>query len=550
LVAGLSLASGLWAEAPKASEKDAEVALEERLLREAGVGTDGPGLLAFFRSRTVSAADRERLKQAVRELGDDQFEVRERASNDLVRASRFALRMLRPVLEDPDLERARRAERCIEDIERTPSTALLTAAAHLASLRRPDGVTEAMLGCLPWVEDEGAEETLFRALAVTAVSRDHVDPALVAAGSDGEALRRAAAAHVLGRAGLEYRRQAVALLADADVRVRFQAACSLLRSGDRSAVPVLMAHLTDAPVNLAWQAEDLLCRVAGEQQPAVSAGAWDEASRRKNRAAWEAWWKQQERRVDLTRLNLDDVYLGLNVVAELDGAGRGGSRIWECGPDGKARWEISNVSRAIDAHLLPGGRVLVAEHGHSRVTERDRDGKVLWEQRVENQPVSCQRLPNGNTFIVTYNELLEVTPANAVVFSSKRPGMIYHGQKLRNGNMVYVQSNNQLVEVDPRGNELKTVSVGNTGGWASVEKEPSGTYLVALYSGRKVVEVDDRGKVLWECSVESPGHATRLRNGNVLVASIEGRKVMEINRAGTVVWQQATQGRPFHVYRR
>ncbi len=406
-----------------------------------------------------------------------------------------------------------------------------------------------MLACLPWVDEESAREAIFSALLQSGLRDGRVEPAVLAAVRDREPVRRAAAAHILGRAGREQRQLAVRLLGDSDVFVRFHSACSLLRSGEKIAVPVLVEQLTDGPLNQAWQAEDLLCRMAGERLPGISPSAWDSAGRSKCRYAWEAWWKEQKDRLDLTRVNLEDAYLGLNLTAELDGSARGGGRIWECGPDGKVRWEI-HVSRPIDAHLLPSGRVLVAEHGHSRVTERDREGKVLWEHRVDNQPVAVQRLLSGNTFIVTYSELLEVTPANKVVYSFRRPGMIYHGSKLRNGNIVYVASNNQVVELDGAGREVHRVPVGNTSGWASVEKLSGGTYLVALYSGRKVVEVDDSGKVLWETQVDSPGHASRLRNGNTLVASIEGRKILEISRAGTTVWQQATQGRPFHVHRR
>jgi len=409
-----------------------------------------------------------------------------------------------------------------------------------------------MLACLPWVEDEAVREALHGALAVTGLRDGKVSQSIIAASNDKEAVRRAAAAHVLGRAGPEQRKHALRLLADADVEVRFYAALSLLRSGEATAVPTLMGHLTDAPLPLAWRAEDMLCRIAGEKMPTVNPGNWDEPSRRKCRDEWEAWWRENQSKVNLGLVNSEDAYLGLNVIAELDGAARGAGngRIWECGPDGKPRWEITNVARSIDAQVLPGSRVLVAEHGPLRVTERDRAGKILWEQKVDNQPVCIQRLSNGNTFIVTYTEILEVTPGHKVVYSHKRPGMIYHGQKLRNGNIVYVQSNNQIVEMDTSGKEVRSVTVGNTGGWASVERLLNGHYLVALYSAGKVVEVDDRGKVLWECSVVSPGHATRLRSGNTLVASIEGRKVVEVNRAGTVVWEQRTQGRPFHVHRR
>src|SRR5205823_5162189 len=111
----------------------------------------------------------------------------------------------------------------------------------------------------------------------------------------------------------------------------------------------------------------------------------------------------------------------------------------------------------VDAQPLPGGRVLVAEHGRSRVTERDPKGEVLWEQRTDSQPVSCQRLANGNTFIATYNELLEVTRDHKVVFSRKRLAGVFNARKLPNGHVVFVQSNNQVVELDEAGRELVAV---------------------------------------------------------------------------------------------
>src|SRR5207237_3179595 len=137
-----------------------------------------------------------------------------------------------------------------------------------------------------------------------------------------------------------------------------------------------------------------------------------------------------------------------------------------------------NASRPIDARLLPGGRVLVAEHGANRVTERDRKGNILWEHRVNSQPVVCQRLPNGNTFIATYQELLEVKPDKTQLYSHKTTnGMIYHAEKMRDGHMVYVTSGNAVIELDAEGKQVRTVSTaqaGNTGGWASAEKLANG----------------------------------------------------------------------------
>lgn len=535
----------------RAEDVPADLEADARLLEKMGLASEGEDLLAWLRSHTPTAEDEVRLRRLVGRLGDDEFTIREAASQELTRSGRLAVPLLRPALGSDDPEVDRRARLCIEEIEQTPHTALFSAVARLLAHKRTPGAVEALLACLPWTEEEQAEEAVVKAIVELAVVDGIADPLLVRAASDREPVRRVAAARALCQAAPEQRALVLRLLDDPDPQVRFHAATGLTRAGERDAVPTLIRMLTDASLAQAFLVEDLLCRIAGEPLPVQSPPAWDGSGRKQYRDGWLAWWKQHGAAVDLLRLRRPSPLLGLTLVCELDGSGKGSmGRIWEGGSDGKERWALDGVSRPIDVQVLATGRLLVAEHGEPRVTERDREGNVVWEFRTARQPVSCRRLANGNTFIVTYNQLLEVTPARQVVFSVERQAMIYHGQKLPNGHLVCVQSNNMVVEMDATGKEIHSVPVNGTGGWASVEKLENGSYLVALYSGRKVVEVDASGKVFWEYHVDSPGHATRLPNGRTLIASIEGRKVIEVDRAGNEVWSANTQGRPFHVHRR
>jgi hypothetical protein len=538
---------------PCGAADDQELAAAEKALKAAGVATDGVGLVAYFKARTLAPADQNALRKLIRALGDDSFDTREQASKDLVKRGRLALPYLRAALDDADAEIAKRARECIEEIEAMPHQALMAAAVRLAVDKKPAGLTEALLGVLPWVDDEPGVEAVFEALVKTALDKDGVAAdAVAAAAKDRHAVCRAAAAHVLAQAKGEQRRLAAKLLADKDALVRFHAAAGLLRAREADAVPALAALLSDAPADLAWQVEDLLCRVGGEKSPTVTLGPARADDRKKCRAAWEAWWKDNSAKVDLKKINFDEALLGLTLVAELDGSGPAGAgRVWEIDRDGKTRREMTKANRPVDVQALANGNLLVAEHGTMRVAEFDRDGKVVWEHKTpSSQPVSCQRLPNGNTFIATYNELLEVTRDHKVV-STRKPGFtIWNGCKLRNGNILYVTGNNLVIELNPDGKEVARVTVNGTGGWASADKLANGHYLVALYSMNKVVEVDSAGKVQWEVSIQNPGHATRLVNGNTLVASIEGRKVVEFDRDKKEVWSQKVSGRPFHARRR
>ena len=57
----------------RGADPDPEVVFAEQTLKGGAVPTDGPALLRFFRERTLTPAERSRLTDAVRRLGDDEF---------------------------------------------------------------------------------------------------------------------------------------------------------------------------------------------------------------------------------------------------------------------------------------------------------------------------------------------------------------------------------------------------------------------------------------------------------------------------------------------
>jgi len=206
----------------------------------------------------------------------------------------------------------------------------------------------------------------------------------------------------------------------------------------------------------------------------------------------------------------------------------------------------------MDAHTLPNGRVLVAENNANRVTERDTKGTVLWEYRTPNNPICCQRLPNGNTFIASYNMVMEVTPAKAEVYRIT-PGpqfYIFSAHKARNGHIVAITAQGQIIEMDATGKQLNTVQTNTLGNWCSVELQSNGNYLVAAMSTNSVRELDRRGAEVWSKPFNGVFRATRLPNGNVLVASMNTREVAEMDRSGAIRWRINTTGRPWGVHYR
>jgi SAM-dependent methyltransferase len=281
-------------------EDPAGIQEDEAVLRNAGLKTDDRALLDFFRKRTPDAETRKQIKTLVEQLDSQTFAARQEAARKLVELGPAALTVLRAATKGTSLETTRRAEQCIEEIERATSLQLPAAAARLLAARKPDGAAGVLLAYLPFADDETIEEEVSTALLVLGVRDGRPDPVLVAALKDDEPRRRAAAALAVGRSTEEAERTAVRrLLNDPDPKVRLQAARGLVAGRDKEAVPVLIALLADAPLQIALQAEDVLARIAGDKAPAMSLGGTD---RQKYRDVWASWWSANSPQVDLAKI--------------------------------------------------------------------------------------------------------------------------------------------------------------------------------------------------------------------------------------------------------
>lgn len=510
-------------------------AADERLLHDANVPTDGASLVDFFRRRTLRDTDTRRLRQLITDLGDDSFDVREKASAELIARGAPAEPLLRQALHDSDPEVVHRAQKCLQEIKSGGGAAIPAAAARLIARRRPPGATEALLAYLPSAENDLVADEVRQALADLA-ARDRASvPVLRAALGGKDAVRRVAAALALWKTDRPEPRAAVRkLLSDADLIVRLRVGLLVAADRQKDAIPVLIDLLGELPQTQGWEVVDFLCGLAPDQAPEATPGD-DFASRKKCRDAWAAWWAKNGPTTDLARASKDTQPLGYTIVVLLD---RG--RVQEVDRAGKVRWQVEGLQFPLDVQWIPGGRILVAEQPVHRVSERNRKGEIVWQKNVPN-PLVAQRLPNGHTFIATYDHLLEVDRTGKEVFSFPVGGQrVMRAQKLANGDMAYVVMGNgtpEYVRLDARGKELKRfpANVQTSGG--RIDVQPNGRVLVPQMAENKVTEYDAQGKAVWEANVDSPIAAVRLANGHTLVTSMNQKRAVELDRAGKEVWE-------------
>ncbi len=529
-----------------------QVAADERRLQAAKVAHDGPALVEFFRRRTLTDIERANVELLIQRLGARAFRVREQAAADLVARGPVVVELLKDHLKDPDPEIARRAEKCIERIKSNDLPPdVPAAAARLLAVRKPTGAVEALLAYLPFADNEGVAEEARSALAALALRDGKPEKALTDALTDRNPIRRGAAGEALARAATGGGTKATVekLLKDPEPSVRFRVAMALATAGDRKAVPELIDVLVPLPQALAWQAEDVLFRLAeGKDPPAVALGS-DAAGRKQCREAWAKWWERHGKAVDLARLREQPRLHGYTLVVLLDMG-----RVMELDKDNRTRWKVDGLVFPLDVQYLPNDRILVAEYHASRVTERDvNTGEVKW-QHIVNGPLAAQRLTNGHTFLVTDMRLSEIDRRGNEVFAFSFPNgtKIMKAMKLPNGEMACLTSDARVVRLDARGKELKSFAVplGTRLYGGRIHMLPNGRVLIPHNAENKVVEYDANGKAVWEVEIDQPVAAVRLPNGNTLVTTMMQNRAVEFDRTGGQVWEYRTTTRVTRALRR
>lgn len=508
---------------------------------------DGSLLLQEFRSRTPRDDEREKIDTLIAKLSDGEGSA---AQMELLSFGKKAASQLRRAQADPKIGTA--AQKCLEAIEKDAPNPLPQAAARLLALRKPEGTIAALLGYIAVSESEEITTQLIDILAGVGCAAGKPDDALIAALADRAPARRAAAAQAICKAKSAAAIPAVRrLLSDKETLVRFRVSVALACYGEKAAIATLIGCLADLPTEQTWEAEELLCRLAGDKAPNQSAGA-DKESRVKAVTAWEQWYKEYGATLDLARVDLSGGTAGQIIVVEQWNRFKGNrGRVLEMDPTGKVRWELDNLDYPWDAQLLRNGNILVIEQ-QNRVTERDRKNKIIWDKYF-NTPFALDRLPNGHTWLGCRNALMVVDKDGKTVFNYPyTTNTILGAKRFRDGSMALVAYSGEYIRLDRNGKQVKTFTIPISSlGLSGADILPGDRIVVSVSSNNRVIEYGPDGKEVWSASVINPTPPTRLANGNTLVASNGRNELVEIDRKGKVVkeWKGLSHN-PFRAFRR
>ncbi len=133
-------------------------------------------------------------------------------------------------------------------LEGNQAAGLTATAARLLAVHKPEGTVGALLGYLPFAEDERVLMEMEATLVAVALRDGKPDAVLVKALEDPVPLRRTIAAGVLCQAGGASVHAIVRpLLKDPKPTVRLKVSLALVEANDAEAVPVLIDLLSELP---------------------------------------------------------------------------------------------------------------------------------------------------------------------------------------------------------------------------------------------------------------------------------------------------------------
>jgi len=201
-------------------------------------------------------------------------------------------------------------------------------------------------------------------------------------------------------------------------------------------------------------------------------------------------------------------------------------KVVELDGDHKEVWSYTEgLEHPIAAQRLPNGNTMISDAKLGRVIEVTPDKRIVW--KYENADLANMRSRNahrteqGTTLIAVEAEakMIEVDQAGSIVWQWQAPNgkdrKLYMGRRLANGNTVMSLSDpGELVEVDRSGKIVRSIGGTNPAvqmGWASgFALLPEGGILINDYTGRRIIEVDPKGKVV-----------NQWRTGSRTIASID-----------------------------
>lgn len=526
------------------------------LLREEAIPTDGAGLEDWIRQRVLGDEELARMGRLVEQLGDEEFQKREEATKTLTSYGTRARSALRKGMENKDPEVRARSVDALRQIE-ISHTPLIQGAALRTLGRLQKGKaskTDAtLLGFMRPKENFVLLESAMDGLSFLASEWTEPSPAVLDALQKRTPPERYTILLALIKSGKPFGVElAKAQVALPDPEAKAWGSMALCFSGaDPSYFGTLIENMNQLDSGTFALAEDIGYRLGEpstpEPFPVLSGG-----DREKRIALWKTWWESRQGQPLVLRDPLVPGGPGGSTMVMMLDLGR----IVDLDLAKKPRWQINELEFPLDAQLLPGPRVLVAEHYGARVTERDVKGRILWAKGYA-EPLAAQRLASGVTLITSAEGFTEVdlNGQEIVTWSPKTDERIMKIQRRFDGFTAVVlttadMDSSRVAWLDRSFRERATfpVQVRKSGG--RIDILPGNQVILPEFENNRIAQFDITGKVVWKAELDQPVSCVVTPAGTIMANCGSNRGAVELDRSGKEIWGYQTDTRVTRAWRR
>jgi len=257
---------------PAADDSDRARVLAEQtqLLQQSGIETTPAGLIKFLQSLPPDPDRLAKIPGLITELGDDKFDVRERASKQLQALGEIARPALTAALKSKDLEVSWRAKHLLSELDSGQSVekqrARFAAALLLLGEQPTPAAGEALLAILPLCDDKGLANAACAALWKS-VDTSHTELLRRALKQEHKLTLAAAIVALELASGPDATATIEPFLTNDDPQLRLAAARALVDRQPRPAASVLAELTQSTDQEIAAAARGLLNAMTGHKEP-------------------------------------------------------------------------------------------------------------------------------------------------------------------------------------------------------------------------------------------------------------------------------------------
>lgn len=516
---------------------------DDIIIKKAGIPTTPNDTKRWLESRIPNSSNEKNAAKWAAELGNESFEIREQASRELLKLNSLAIFELKKAVKSQDIEVAKRATDCLEQISPYESIALKTAIIRLLGKSNPEVVFEYFSKISETPElDLLTSEALLDAFNITIKTNPGLVQKVESFAQIKNIKGRILISRVLAKGnpnGIAFKK----LSTDDKTIVKANAALALLQEKNKKGIELLILLLPELKINQLIPIAGLLNEII--QDPASGNElAKEKLSHFELQKSLTAAWNVKSGAIDLDKYPSNQL-LPKRILASVAEPNLGG-KICALNPDGSVTEIFRSNSYSPQACAINHSMIFLMDRSRVQVIANNL-GEIYERGNPMVSAFGIDIDGLGKKFILNKQNLSVLDHTNKIVESIDLNNDCLAGTRLANGDYAIVFKDKSLLILD--GKDLKKqktkISLGakepnRTILGYQIEGTRSGSILMPEFGGKSVNEYDLTGKLIKTININlnTAGSAiygatlTMNTNGNFLIGTRLGQTVVELNLEG------------------